>query len=62
MELGIISDIFNQAIGVLNNILEKIDGGDVIALIGAAAWIPAIVQIIYSVREKKEIENRTISM
>ncbi len=62
MELGFISDIFNQAIGVLNNILEKIDGGDVIALIGATAWIPAIVQIIYSVREKKEIENRTISI
>lgn len=62
MDLGVISEILMEAITIVKNVLETVDVSDVIAVIGAAAWIPAIVQIIYSVREKNETKNRTISM
>lgn len=62
MEFDLISDIFNQAVKIANNIMGTLNGSDIISIIGAAAWIPAIVQIIYSLREKKEIKNRIISM
>ncbi len=62
MELGFVSEILKEAITIVKDVLETVELSDVIAFIGAAAWIPAIVQIIYSVREKNETKNRTISM
>lgn len=62
MELGFVSEILKDAISIVKDVLETVELSDVIAFIGAAAWIPAIVQIIYSVREKNETKNRTISM
>lgn len=62
MELGFVSEILKEAITIVKDVLEAVDPSDVIAVIGAAAWIPAIVQIIYSVREKNETKNRTISI
>ena len=62
MELDFLSELLKQAIEIVKSTLDAIDASDVVAIIGAAAWIPTIVQIIYSVQEKKEIKNRTMSM
>ncbi len=47
---------------IITNLEQIINDSDPISIIGAAAWIPAIVQLYWAVREKKEIKGRKISM